>query len=129
MTPIQRALADVQRLAERKGLQVERDGDYLVLKAPGRNTPGGQSVPYNEDGIGYLKMLLASDTSAPTSYHRRGVSRVEAAFLLFVLAMLLGYTVGTFSPESRGITGPLTILFIVLVMLSACKLVFDRVQH
>ena len=129
MTRIQRALADVQWRAWRQGLQVECDGDSLVLKAQGSNTPGGQSALCNEDGIGSLKMTLERDTPVRSVNHHQCGRGTAGAFLLCFLAMFTAYTIGTFYPETRGITGPLTILCVVLVILSACLLASGRTQH
>ena len=126
-----RALVQAQWLAWRKGLKLERHGDILTLKVRGTRFALSQ-VSYDADSIGRLKMILRRHEDMPAAirsirYHRRreGMTWV---LLLSVAVSVATYTIGTFSPETRGITGPLTVLSLALVLLSAALLALWRVR-
>jgi len=61
------------------------------------------------------------------SNHQRSIGASGALGLSF-LAALVVYTIGTFYPETRGITGPLTILFMILIVVSAVILALGHAR-
>ena len=127
-------LEDVKRLAAQLGVTITLHGpsfdldkqEPLALKGTYRKGQAGIDAAYSSL-VRYQANLSTIPTSLkhPTKSGGRGAA---GAFLLCFLALLTVFTIGTFSPQTRGITNPLTILFTVLVMLSACKLVFAHAQ-
>lgn len=126
------ALVQAQWLAWRKGLKLERRGDLLTLKVRGTRFALSQ-LPYDADSIGRLKIILRYHEDMPVAIRSiRSHRRRERATWVLSLSLAVSvttYTIGTFSPETRGITGPLTVLSLVLVLLSAAALALLRVRR
>ena len=59
---------------------------------------------------------------------RRSIGTPGVLGLCF-LAALSAYSIGTFYPQTRAITGPLTILCMALMVLSGCILLFNRTRN
>lgn len=125
---------DIERLARELGVTFTSHRDScdldkqepLRLEGTYRNNQAGINAALSS--LVRLQNNLHTIPLVSLGNPRRGRGRA-GAFLLCFLGMLIAYTVGTFYPETRGITGPLTILFVVLMMLSACTLVFGRTQQ
>ena len=130
----QPTLDDIQQLAWQLGVTFTSHRDSCDLD---KQEPLWLEGTYrtNQAGINAalssLVRLQDNLRATPTTRigHRWPGRGAAWAFLLCFLVMLTAYTIGTFAPQTRGITGPLTILFVVLVMLSVCRLVFGRAQH
>jgi len=127
-------LEDVKSLAAQLGVTITLHGqsfdldkqEPLAFEGTYRKVQAGIDAAYNS-----LVRYQANLSNIPTSLKNptKSCGRSTAgAFLLCFLALLTVFTIGTFSPQTRGITNPLTVLFTVLVLLSACKLMFSRTQ-
>ena len=68
------------------------------------------------------------DAQLRRSPRQRSGIGASGVLALSLLAALITYTIGTFAPQTRGITGPLTILCLILLIVSGCVLLFGRGQ-
>jgi hypothetical protein len=141
----QTTLDDVKRLAGQLGVTFTRNRDSFDLD---KSTPLEVHGTYrtNQAGINAAftvlvhlqegeRRLLAyrQDCERDIAQLRRSIRRdrsigASGVLGLSLLAALIAYAIGTFAPQTRGITGPLTILCMALVVVSGCTLLFGHGQ-
>ena len=141
----QTTLDDVRRLAGQLGVTFTSNRDSFDLD---KSTPLEVHETYrnNQAGINaawsvlaYLqdgeRRLLAYRQSyeRDIALLRRSIRRdrslgASGVLALSLLAALVAYAIGTFAPETREVTGPLTILCMALVVVSGCILLFGHNQ-
>lgn len=127
-------LEDVKSLAAQLDVTFTDNGpsfdlekqEPLALEGTYRKEQAGIDAAYSS-----LVRYQANLSTIPTSLKHpttSGGRSTAGAFLLCLLVLLTVFTIGTVSPQTRLITDPLTILFTVPVVLSACTLLFGRAQ-
>ena len=141
----QATLDDVRRLARQLGVMLTEHRDSFDLD---RHTSLEVHETYrsNQDGINAAWSVLVhlqdgerrlqayrQNYERDMAQLRRSVRRdrsvgASGALALSLLAALVAYAVGTFAPETRWITGPLTILCMALMVLSGCILLFGHAR-
>lgn len=141
----QPTLADIQRLAAQLGVTftVNRDSFDLAKSAPiaihgtYRDNQAGCNAAWSV--LVHLqkgeRCLLASqqESERHIAQFRRRIRRrgrgILRALWLSYLAALATYIIGTLAPQSRAITGPLTVLCMVLMAMSGCVLLLSRTRN
>jgi hypothetical protein len=126
----QNTLNDVKALAAQLGVTFTHNRDSFDLEKSAPVADHG-TYPNNQAGINaaFSALVQLQDGERQIAQLRRSIRRDRSldalgALALSLLAALVAYAVGTFAPQTRGITGPLTLLCMALIVISGCMLLF-----
>src|ERR1700680_4386103 len=109
---------DIKQLAQQLDITLTGNRDSFDLKKSGlfdlqgtyRKNQAGFNAAFS-CLLHYQTNLLTYQASAGRrSTRQRGGIGASGVLALSLLAALIAYSIGTFAPQTRGITGPLTIL-------------------
>ena len=125
---------DIKQLAQQLGVTLTGNRDSFDLQKSGlfdlhgtyRKNQAGFNAAFS-CLVHYQRNLHTYQASSRQRSTRQSDSIGAAGTLaLSLLAAFIAYTIGTFAPETRMVTGPLTLFCLALVMLSGSILLFGH---